>query len=314
MHSTPRRTRYRPSAPPSANRSRPQRPLAHSLHASDLSADKRYIGYIAGTLYLHQDNVLDRLLGQHFHRDDSVLRVMDRNGTLIYDRDRSMLGKPAAELQALAPAARRDGRIALRRRSGPRDAGRLCAGAEHGLEPHRTATGGGTLQPLSDLLLATARNTPAPAVVVHRVALAAVQADRQAAGRTCRLRQAHAGPGFRRRHTRRALLVLRGDPAQARTADGPGVHAPQDARPAPQERHRHADRPAQPPRPEEAMAMLQAEDTPVAIVVIDIDHFKNITTAMATPLATGRYRGWPGRWWTAPAPAIRWPARAAKNS
>ena len=31
---------------------------------------------------------------------------MDRNGTLIYDRDRSMLGKPAAELQALAPALR----------------------------------------------------------------------------------------------------------------------------------------------------------------------------------------------------------------
>ena len=32
-------------------------------------------------------------------------------------------------------------------------------------------------------------------------------------------------------------------------------------------------------------------------------------TAMATPLATGRYRGWPSRWRTAPAPAIRWPAR-----
>ena len=213
------------------------------------SADKRYIGYIAGTLYLHQDNVLDRLLGQHFHRDDSVLRVMDRNGTLIYDRDRSMLGKPAAELQALAPAARRDGRIALRRRSRPRHAGRLCAGAEHGLEPHRTATGGGHAAAPERPAARHRPQHPASAAVVHRVALAAVQADRQAAGRTCRLRQAHAGPGFRRRHTRRALLVLRGDPAQARTTDGPGVHAPQDARPAPQERHRHVDRPAQPPRP-----------------------------------------------------------------
>ena len=139
------------------------------------SADKRYIGYIAGTLYLHQDNVLDRLLGQHFHRDDSVLRVMDRNGTLIYDRDRSMLGKPAAELQALAPAARRDGRIALRRRSGPRDAGRLCAGAEHGLEPHRTATGGGHAAAPERPAARHRPQHPAPAAVVHRVALAAVR-------------------------------------------------------------------------------------------------------------------------------------------
>ena len=34
------------------------------------SRDYRYLGYIAGTLYLHEDNVLDRLLGQHFNRDD----------------------------------------------------------------------------------------------------------------------------------------------------------------------------------------------------------------------------------------------------
>ena len=141
------------------------------------SADKRYIGYIAGTLYLHQDNVLDRLLGQHFHRDDSVLRVMDRNGTLT-DRDRSMLGKPAAE-QALAPAARGEtGELRFVDAHGRDMLAGYAPVPSTGWSLIAQRPVAGTLQPLSDLLLATARNT-LPAAVVHRVALAAVQADRR---------------------------------------------------------------------------------------------------------------------------------------
>ena len=124
------------------------------------SADKRYIGYIAGTLYLHQDNVLDRLLGQHFHRDDSVLRVMDRNGTLIYDRDRSMLGKPAAELQALAPALRGEtGELRFVDAQGREMLAGYAPVPSTGWSLIAQRPVAGTLQPLSDLLLATARNT-----------------------------------------------------------------------------------------------------------------------------------------------------------
>ena len=104
--------------------------------------------------------MLDRLLGQHFHRDDSVLRV-DRNGTLIYDRDRSMLGKPAAELQALAPALRGEtGELRFVDAQGREMLAGYAPVPSTRLEPHRTATGGRhAAAALSDLLLATARNT-----------------------------------------------------------------------------------------------------------------------------------------------------------
>ena len=70
------------------------------------SRDYRYLGYIAGTLYLHEDNVLDRLLGQHFNRDDSLLYVLSRDGTLIYHPDRSRLGHASADKDALRAALR----------------------------------------------------------------------------------------------------------------------------------------------------------------------------------------------------------------
>ena len=66
---------------------------------------------------------------------------------------------------------------------------------------------------------------------------------------------------------------------------------------------------------EEAMAMLQAEDTPVAIVVIDIDHFKNINDRYghaAGDRALQRLAKQMAD--SARASDIRWPARAAKNS
>ena len=70
------------------------------------SRDFRYLGFIAGSLYLHEDNVLDRLLDQHFYRDDSFLYVIDRKGTLIYHPNSAQLGKPAPDNEAFASARR----------------------------------------------------------------------------------------------------------------------------------------------------------------------------------------------------------------
>ena len=240
------------------------------------SADKRYIGYIAGTLYLHQDNVLDRLLGQHFHRDDSVLRVMDRNGTLIYDRDRSMLGKPAAELQALAPAARRDGELRFVDAHGRDMLAGYAPVPSTGWSLIAQRPVAGTLQPLSDLLLATARNT-LPLLLLSIASLwllsrLIAKPLGELAGFAKRMQDLDSADGirgvrswyFEATQLKRALLMglasmhhkMRDLRRKSATDTLTGLLNRRGL--------------------EEAMAMLQAEDTPVAIVVIDIDHFKNI--------------------------------------
>ena len=241
------------------------------------SADKRYIGYIAGTLYLHQDNVLDRLLGQHFHRDDSVLRVMDRNGTLIYDRDRSMLGKPAAELQALAPALRGEtGELRFVDAQGREMLAGYAPVPSTGWSLIAQRPVAGTLQPLSDLLLATARNT-LPLLLLSIASLwllsrLIAKPLGELAGFAKRMQDLDSADGirgvrswyFEATQLKRALLMglasmhhkMRDLRRKSATDTLTGLLNRRGL--------------------EEAMAMLQAEDTPVAIVVIDIDHFKNI--------------------------------------
>ncbi len=241
------------------------------------SADKRYIGYIAGTLYLHQDNVLDRLLGQHFHRDDSVLRVVDRNGTLIYDRDRSMLGKPAAELQALAPALRGEtGELRFVDAQGREMLAGYAPVPSTGWSLIAQRPVAGTLQPLSDLLLATARNT-LPLLLLSIASLwllsrLIAKPLGELAGFAKRMQDLDSADGirgvrswyFEATQLKRALLMglasmhhkMRDLRRKSATDTLTGLLNRRGL--------------------EEAMAMLQAEDTPVAIVVIDIDHFKNI--------------------------------------
>lgn len=44
----------------------------------------RYLGYIGGTIYLKQTSILNRLIGEHYHRDGSYLYVVDANRRLLY--------------------------------------------------------------------------------------------------------------------------------------------------------------------------------------------------------------------------------------
>ncbi|MGY6037145.1 sensor domain-containing diguanylate cyclase [Aeromonas sp. AE23HZ002T15] len=64
-----------------------------SLSYPVFSADKRYLGYVAGTIYLQSTSVLSNLLGQHYYQDGSYLYVVDREKTLIYHPDPARIGQ-----------------------------------------------------------------------------------------------------------------------------------------------------------------------------------------------------------------------------
>lgn len=57
--------------------------------------DDLYLGAVIGSIYLHERNVLSRLLGQHYYRDGSHLFVVDGKGILLYHPDRRRIGQPA---------------------------------------------------------------------------------------------------------------------------------------------------------------------------------------------------------------------------
>lgn len=64
-----------------------------SLSYPVFSADKRYLGYVAGTIYLQSTNILSSMLGQHYYQDGSYLYVVDRDKTLIYHPDPKRIGQ-----------------------------------------------------------------------------------------------------------------------------------------------------------------------------------------------------------------------------
>lgn len=43
-----------------------------------------YLGYVAGTIYLLENNILNELLGEHFYQDGSYVFVVDGEGNIIY--------------------------------------------------------------------------------------------------------------------------------------------------------------------------------------------------------------------------------------
>ncbi len=55
-------------------------------------ADGRYLGYVGGSLHLHQHNILSTLLGEHFYKDGSYLYVVDRHLRLLYHPDPTRVG------------------------------------------------------------------------------------------------------------------------------------------------------------------------------------------------------------------------------
>ncbi|MEN5161523.1 sensor domain-containing diguanylate cyclase [Achromobacter spanius] len=241
------------------------------------SRDYRYLGFIAGSLYLHEDNVLDRLLDEHFYRDDSLLYVIDRKGTLIYHPDRARLGKPAPDNDTFAAARRGETGEQRFIDSDGRD---MLAGfapvPSTGWSIIAQRPVDSTLRPLADLLMATVRNT-LPLLLLSVVliwllsrwiarplgqmaSIAKRMQDPDSADRIRAVRSWY----FEAAQLRRALLTglasmhhKLSDLRQESTTDTlTGLL-----------NRRGMD---------EALALLDAEGAPVAIVAIDVDHFKRI--------------------------------------
>ncbi|WP_096201553.1 sensor domain-containing diguanylate cyclase [Bacillus sp. FJAT-45350] len=52
-----------------------------------------YIGFLAGTVYLQEDNIIRTILGEHYAKDGSYVYVVDNNGTLLYHPDVNRIGE-----------------------------------------------------------------------------------------------------------------------------------------------------------------------------------------------------------------------------
>ncbi|MFZ5839356.1 MAG: cache domain-containing protein, partial [Pseudomonadota bacterium] len=65
------------------------------------SESGEYLGYVTGTIYLEQKNILKTLLGQHSYKDGSYLYVVDQNHTLIYHPDKRRIGQKITNNDAI---------------------------------------------------------------------------------------------------------------------------------------------------------------------------------------------------------------------
>ncbi len=65
-----------------------------------------YLGYVAGTIYLDQKNILRTILGQHSYKDGSYLYVVDKHQTLIYHPDPQRIGEVITNNEAIRAVSR----------------------------------------------------------------------------------------------------------------------------------------------------------------------------------------------------------------
>lgn len=66
--------------------------LVVALSQPMYDSNGRYLGYVGGSLYLRERNILNSLLGEHFYKDGSYLYVVDRNRRLLYHPDSERVG------------------------------------------------------------------------------------------------------------------------------------------------------------------------------------------------------------------------------
>lgn len=57
------------------------------------TAEGKYLGYIAGTIYLRQKSILNELLGEHYYRDGSYIAVLDKERRILYHPDVYRIGE-----------------------------------------------------------------------------------------------------------------------------------------------------------------------------------------------------------------------------
>ncbi|MHA6849342.1 sensor domain-containing diguanylate cyclase [Ralstonia pseudosolanacearum] len=62
----------------------------------------RLLGYVGGTIYLNEKNLLHTIFVQHYYRDGSYIYVVDRDGTVIYHPNRGYVGDMSGANPAVA--------------------------------------------------------------------------------------------------------------------------------------------------------------------------------------------------------------------
>jgi len=71
-----------------------------------LAESGRYLGYIAGTIYLSDEGALHTLLGRHPYQDGSYLYVVDAEGRLLYHEDPGRVGDNVSRNPVVAAVMR----------------------------------------------------------------------------------------------------------------------------------------------------------------------------------------------------------------
>lgn len=61
------------------------------------SEKNEYLGFLSGTIYLQQDNIIHDILDEHFSTDGSYVWVVDTSGMLIYHPDAKRIGETISE-------------------------------------------------------------------------------------------------------------------------------------------------------------------------------------------------------------------------
>ncbi|WP_167337681.1 sensor domain-containing diguanylate cyclase [Paraburkholderia heleia] len=57
-----------------------------------ISQRKKYLGFVGGSIYLHEAGVLHTLIARHFYRNEARVYIFDANRRLLYAPDRTRLG------------------------------------------------------------------------------------------------------------------------------------------------------------------------------------------------------------------------------
>jgi len=68
--------------------------LLVTLTAPIFSSDGQFIGYLAGNIYLKENNLLSRIIGDHYQKDGSYVYVIDQKKRLLYHPNKQRLGIP----------------------------------------------------------------------------------------------------------------------------------------------------------------------------------------------------------------------------
>ena len=251
-----------------------------------------YLGYVSGTIYLRNEGALHNLLGKHPYQDGSYLYVVDSEGRLIYHAENARVGEDVSGNPVVAAVMRgEDGAQRLVNTRGVD----MLAGYAHvsrsgwGVIAQRPALA--TLEPLDDLLWALIRYA-APFALLFLLAiwwcarkisqplsqLATNVEHRDMAVAMQRVRSVKA---WYFEAQRLKLAVIRsysnlqdkiGKLSQASITD-----------PLTGLRNRRGTR--------QAVDALQADETPFAVIALDIDHFKRVNDTYGHTAGDGVIQG-----------------------